>query len=250
MRKIQWIGLIIMLVFINQANAQDGFPFSCSRDTFFNGCASSCITLKARVPNVKQSTSDYVINPLSGVNGCFAPYISAGIPGTAVSLTVDDTYSSVVSLPFPFPFYDDAASPYNSLIISTNGFLSFDVSKAGAYSHWSMTPGDVPNTGYDRSLIMGVFHDLDPAYTTSPTQQIKYNIVGTAPHRKFVFSVYKTPMFSTTCQNLIENIHQIVLYEGLGIIEVFVNSVEQCPSWNSGRKMIGLQNYKIGRAHV
>jgi gliding motility-associated-like protein len=241
MRKFQWFGLILLMILSTQTKAQNGFNFSCARDTTIDGCANACITLKARIPNVKASTNDYVINPLS-TTGCFRQYVSPATPGTATNLSVDDTYSSTVNLPFSFPFYDDAASPYNSLIISTNGFISFDVSKAGLYAHWSMTAGDVPNVSYDKSLIMGVFHDLDPFYTTSPTQQIKYEVLGIAPHRRFVMSVYKTPQFSTTCQNLINNTHQIVLYEGLGIIEVFVNDVDQCPSWNQGRKMIGLQN--------
>jgi len=241
MRKFQWIGFILLLVLANQSNAQTGFAFSCSRDTTIDGCANPCITLKAKIPNVKSSTNDYVINPLSST-GCFRPYVSAATPGTPTNLTIDDTYSSLISLPFSFPFYDDAASPYNSLIISTNGFISFDVTKAGQYAHWNMAGGNVPSTTYDQSLIMGVFHDLDPFYTTSPTQQIKYEVVGIAPHRRFIMSVYKTPQFSTACQNLINNTHQIVLYEGLGIIEVFVNDVDQCASWNQGRKMIGLQN--------
>ena len=181
--------------------------------------------MKAKIPNVKSSTNDYVINPLSSTT-CFRQYVSPATPGTATNLTIDDTYSSTVNIPFPFPFYDDAASPYSSLIISTNGFISFDVSKAGQYAHWSMAAGNVPNTGYDKSLIMGVFHDLNPFYTTSPNQQIKYEVLGIAPHRRFVMSVNKTPQFSTTCQNLINNTHQIVLYEGLGIIEVFVNEVD------------------------
>ncbi len=241
MRKIQWFGLIIFMLLSIQTKAQNGFTFSCAKDTTIDGCANACITLKARIPNVKSSTNDYVINPLSSL-GCFRQYVSPATPGTSTNLTVDDTYSSTVNLPFPFPFYDDAASPYSSLIISTNGFISFDVSKAGQYAHWSMASGNVPNTAYDKSLIMGVFHDLDPFYTTSPNQQIKYEVLGIAPHRRFVMSVYKTPQFSTTCQNLINNTHQIVLYEGLGIIEVFVNEVDQCPSWNQGRKMIGLHN--------
>lgn len=242
MRKFQWFGLFILMILTIQTKAQNGFSFSCSRDTTIDGCANPCITLKARIPNVKSSTNDYVINPLSGPGGCFRQYVSPASPGTATNLTIDDTYSSTVNIPFPFPFYDDATSPYSSLIISTNGFISFDVSKAGQYAHWSMAAGNVPNTSYDKSLIMGVFHDLDPFYTTSPNQQIKYEVLGIAPHRRFVMSVYKTPQFSTACQNLINNTHQIVLYEGLGIIEVFVNDVDQCPSWNQGRKMIGLQN--------
>jgi hypothetical protein len=106
-----------------------------------------------------------------------------------------------------------------------------------------MTPGNVPNTGYDRSLVMGVFHDLDPSVNTSPTQRIKYDVIGIAPHRKFILSFYKVPLFSTACNSLIENTHQIVLYESLGVIEVFVNSVQPCAGWNSGKKMIGLQNF-------
>ncbi len=241
MKKLQWIGLIIFMAITTQTKAQNSFSFSCSKDTTINGCVNPCLTLKAKVPDVRSSTSDYIINPISS-GGCYRLPAPVNTPGTPAGLTVDDTYSSAVSLPFQFPFYDDAASPYSSLVISTNGFISFDASLAGGYAHWSMTPGNVPATGYDKSLVMGVFHDLDPAYTTSPTQKIKYEVTGIAPHRKFVMTVYKVPLFSTTCQNLIQNTHQIVLYEGLGIIEVFVNDVEQCASWNSGRKMIGLQN--------
>ena len=242
MRKIQLITILFLIAFTSKINAQTGFAFSCSRDTTIDGCVTPCITLKAKIPDVRSSTNSYVINPLTGPNGCFNPYVSPATPGSSTSLTQDDTYSGTVTLPFQFPFYDDAASPYNSLIISSNGFVSFDVSKAGAYSHYSMTAGDVPDIAYDKSLIMGVFHDIDPFYTTSPTQQIKYQVLGVSPHRRFVVSYYKVPQFSTTCQNLIENTHQIVLYEGLGIIEVFVFSAEQCPTWNQGRKMIGLHN--------
>jgi gliding motility-associated-like protein len=243
MRQLQWIGLFLLMILANQTHAQSSFSFSCAKDTTINGCANACITLKAKIPDIRSSTNNYVINPISGAGGCFRQYVSPATPGTSTNLTVDDTYSSVVNLPFSFPFYDDAASPYNSLIISTNGFISFDVAEAGNYAHWSMAAGNVPNTAYDRSLIMGVYHDLNPFYTTSPTQQIKYEVLGTAPHRRFVMSVYKVPQFGTTCQNLIENTHQIVLYESLGVIEVFVNSAQICADWNQGRKMIGLQNY-------
>ena len=243
MRKFQSIGLFILMAITTQTKAQNSFSFSCAKDTTINGCASSCITLKARIPDVKSSTSNYVINPISGPGGCYAPYVAANTPGSPTNLTSDDTYSSAIALPFPFPFYDDAASPYSSVVLSTNGYLSFDATLANGYSTWVIpATGDLPNTGYDKSTIMGVFHDIDPFYTTSPTQRIKYDVLGTAPHRRFIFSIYKVPLFSTTCQNLIDNTHQIVLYEGLGIIEVFVNSVQQCPSWNGGRNLIGLQN--------
>ena len=48
--------------------------------------------------------------------------------------------------------------------MSTNGYLSFDQSLAtipASFSHWSTAAGNLPNTGYDRALIMGPYHDLD-----------------------------------------------------------------------------------------
>ena len=66
MRKFQSIGLFILMAITTQTKAQNSFSFSCAKDTTINGCASSCITLKARIPDVKSSTSNYVINPISG----------------------------------------------------------------------------------------------------------------------------------------------------------------------------------------
>lgn len=240
MKNIFFICFLFFVISFNTANAQNSFSFSCAKDTLITDCSVSCITLKTKLPNIRSSTSSYSVNPMSGAGGCFVPYVDPSLPGNPTNLTIDDRYSSVINLPFSFLFY---GASYNSLVASTNGYLSFDASLAGGFSHWSMTPGNIPNTGYDRALIMGVFHDIDPSVTTSPTMRIKYDILGAAPHRKFILSFYKAPLFSAACNNLIENTHQIVIYEGLGLVEVFVNGVQQCPGWNSGRKMIGMQNF-------
>jgi hypothetical protein len=58
-----------------------------------------------------------------------------------------------------------------------------------------------------------------------------------------VVSFYKVPCFNTPCHNLIQNTYQMVLYEGLGVIDVFVYSKENCPSWNQGRGIVGIQNF-------
>ena len=247
MRKFYCIALTLLLVGVYQAKAQTGFSFNCARDTAISGCTQSCITLKSRIPDIRSSTNTYVVNKISGTGttSCFSPYVDPGLPGTPTDLTIDDTYSSVISLPFSFPFF---GTPYSSLIASTNGYISFDVTNAGDFSHYTTTPGDLPNTGYDRALIMGPYHDLDPAYTTSPTQRIKYEVLGTAPHRRWVFSFYKVPLFLTSCQNLIQNTHQIVLYEGVGVVEVFVYDKQICTGWNNGKSMIGMQNYNRNAA--
>ena len=146
----------------------------------------------------------------------------------------------MIALPFSFPFYGTA---YNSLVVSTNGYISFDVSLTGTFSEWDLTAGDVPNTTYDRALIMGPWHDLDPSVPNSPTQQVKYNTIGTAPNRKWVLSFYKVPLFQVACNPLIENTHQIILHESTGVIEVYIKDLQICPTWNSGKAMVGLQDF-------
>ncbi|HNL66473.1 MAG TPA: hypothetical protein PKL81_15355, partial [Ferruginibacter sp.] len=103
-------------------------------------------------------------------------------------------------------------------------------------------PQNLPSALYDAALIMGPYHDLDPSVGTSPTQKIKYDIVGTAPTRQFILSFYKVPLFLTSCNGLFENTHQIILYESSGIIEVSVFDKQICTGWNQGRAMIGLQD--------
>ncbi len=255
MRKFYLVALTLLMVIANQTKAQTGFAFNCARDTVINGCSAPCLTLKSRIPDIHASTSSYLVNPISGAGGCFVPYVSPNAPGNPTSLSIDDRYTNAITLPFTFPFF---GTPYTQLIASTNGLLSFDISKANGFSHYGIlnsggflsattgTPQDLPSTLYDKALIMGPYHDLDPAYTTSPTQLIKYDVLGTAPHRRWILSFYKVPLFLSgapnNCDLLIQNTHQIVLYESLGIVEVFLNDMQQCPGWNQGRSMVGLQD--------
>ncbi len=249
MQKI-YITIIVLLFSFTCAKAQNNFSFACARDTVLTNCSISCITLKSKIPDIRSSSATYVVNPLSTSSGCFTNYVNPGVPGNPTNLTTDDRYSAVIALPFTFPFF---GTNYNSLVASTNGYVSFDVSRAAAFSHYGIlnnggflsastgTPVDLPSTLYDRALIMGPYHDINPATTTSPTRLIKYDVTGTAPHRRWILSFYKVPLFS--CTALIENTHQIVLYEGLGIVEVFINSKESCAAWNQGRALVGMQDF-------
>ena len=85
--------------------------------------------------------------------------------------------------------------------------------------------GNLPNGGYDGAIIMGPYHDLDPSVAPLPVPpnfRCKYDVVGNAPHRRFVFSFFNVPLFSGPCNSLNQNTHQIVLYESTGIVEVFI----------------------------
>ena len=242
-RVLTSIGLST-IIFVN-LQAQS-FNFNCTRDTVLLGCVpTACITLKGIIPDLRGISSSYSINPTNTTTGCFPVYVQPNDPlGAPTNLTIDDRYSSVINIGFSFLFYGIS---YNSLIASTNGFLSFDISKAGLFAHWNaisgVTPQNLPNTFYDRALIMGPYHDLDPSVSTSPTQRVQYQSVGTAPHRKWILSFFKVPLFFTTCNSLIENTHQIVLYESTGIIEVIIFSKQICTGWNQGRGIVGLQNF-------
>lgn len=239
------LTLVLLVLAMARAGAQNNFNFNCQRDTLVQGCGTgSCITLRTMIPDIRASSADYVVNPASNIASCLPAAINPGGSGTPTNLTIDDRYSSAINIGFPFSFY---GTVYSQLLASTNGYVSFDLTRAGMFSHWDIingsTPQNLPSTFYDKALIMGPYHDLNPAYSTSPTQKIQYATIGTAPHRKWVLSFYRVPLFLTSCQNLIENTHQIILYESTGIIEVFIYDKQICTAWNEGRAMVGLQNF-------
>ena len=248
MKKFQSIGLILLMFLTIQTKAQESFSFSCQRDTTYNGCANPCITLKARIPDIRSSSANYVVNQVAGagVSTCFTPYASPNTGGTSAALTTDDIYSRSIALPFPFSFY---GTTYNNCVISTNGLISFNTTLARAFSHYGIlasggflsatsgTPRNLPSNLYDEAIIMGAYHDI----VSANGRIIKYDVVGTAPHRKWVLSYYQIPLFS--CTSSTNNTQQIVLYEGTGIVEVFMYSKQICTAWNQGRAMIGMQNF-------
>ena len=238
LRLLTAIGCFIL--FSGTLKAQS-FSFNCSRDTIIPGCpANLCITLKGIIPDIHGQTTSYSINPGSFNSGCFPVYVAPNDPGgSPTNLTIDDRYSAVINMGFPFPFY---GTTYNDLVASTNGYVSFDISLANGFSHYQNF-GDLPNGSYDRALIMGPYHDLDPSVAASPTKRIQYQVWGTAPHRRWVLSFYRVPLFSAACNNLFENTHQVILYESTGIIEVKIFDKEICFSWQAGKSMVGIQDF-------
>jgi SprB repeat len=235
------LSILCLLLIVKSSKAQTGFSFNCSRDTLVPGCPTNlCITLKGIIPDIHGQTSDYSLNPGSFNSACFPVYVAPNDPsGTPTNLTVDDTYSGIINLSFNFPFF---GTVYNSLVASTNGYVSFDATLAGGSSHWQ-DRGNLPNPLYDRALIMGPYHDLDPGVNTSPTMRIQYQEFGAAPYRKWILSFYKVPLFSGACNNLIENTHQIILFESTGIIEVKIFDKQICSGWNGGKAMVGIQDF-------
>ncbi len=247
MRK--FLLVFFMAVSGFQISFAQNLSFTCPRNITV-ACGPPCLTLNVQFPDLRGLATDYSFVNTTANAACY-PLVNPGVPGTPTSLTIDDRYSSVIPIGFNFPFYGVNQS---SLVVSTNGYISFDLSKAGGFSHYGIlrnvgtlsatigTPINLPDSLYDQSLIMGPYHDLDPSVTSSPTRQIKYDVRGTTPNRKWVLSFFKIPLFLTACNSLFENTHQIILHESTGIIEIFVADKQICTGWNQGRAMIGLQD--------
>lgn len=241
--------IILCLPFFITTTKSQNLSYSCPRDTIL-GCNSTCFTLKAIFPDIRDVGSNYTLQNISSQSAC-RPYVAPGGAGTSANLDDDDYFSAVINIGFNFPFFG-VNKP--SLVVSTNGVVCFDLSEAlqgtefgilnnsGTLSASVGTPQNLPSNLYQKSIIMGPYHDIMPGanLTGSPNQKIKYNVIGTAPNRKWILSFYKIPLFD--CTDLIENTHQIVLHESTGIIEVQIFDKEICTSWNQGRAMIGIQD--------
>ncbi len=253
MRRILLLTILALSIYTSKSQ---NLSFTCPRDTIL-GCNTACFTIKGQFPDLRSLADDYTVKNVTAGSAC-RPYIDPGAPGPSANVSDDDFYSAKLTLPFNFPFY---GITYPKAVISTNGYISFDTLRAGLSSHYSILfngtglsatsgmgyPGqNVPTTLYDKALIMGPYHDIDPFYTTSPTQQIKYETFGTAPNRKWIVSFYKIPLFLTgapdNCDQKIQNTHQIILHESTGVVEVYIRDIEQCPGWNDARSMVGMQD--------
>lgn len=199
-------------------------------------CGQACTTLHAAAyagaATTSYSVSQIPYNPTSAYN-----------VGTPILVNIDDRWSNVINLPFGFCFFGSA---YNSLIVGSNGVVSFNTANANTFNSWNIT-GPIPSaTPADlRNSIMGPWHDMDP------TNQgfIYYNIIGTYPCRKFVVSWYQVPMFgdpnsvsTTHCPNPLFEVQQIVLYETTNAIQVYIQQKDACTGWNNGNAIEGIQN--------
>jgi len=123
--------------------------------------------------------------------------------------------------------------------------VSFDISNAGGFNDFVIPAGvTIPSATYPRATIMGPFHDIDPSTATpqQPDRKMEYIIVGAAPCRKFVLNFYNIPYYNCGGDLVTQ---QIVLYEGTGIIDIFLKDKPLAcgASTNNGRAILGIQNW-------
>ena len=233
--------IILFTLFTIKLQAQSCFNVSAGNDTTIS-CLQACLNLKARIPDVR-TTDDYQV-----VSIPYQPFPFTNPGGILVDPSYqDDQFSPAIILPFTFCFY---GQNFTSCTVGTNGIVTFDITNAGGFNDWNIPAGDlIPSVTYPRATIMGPLHDIDPSASTpqQPDKKMEYIIVGTAPCRKFILNFYKIPYYA--CGSAIVT-QQIVLYEGTGIIDIFLKDKPfACgASSNNGRAILGIQNWDQNQA--
>jgi len=155
--------------------------------------------------------------------------------GTPSVVGLDDVFSDIVTLPFDFCFYGNT---FNQLVIGGNGLITFDETLANQNCHYyfnSQIPTPGTPGGFYNNSINAVFHDID----VTMGGNISHAVLGTAPFRAFVVNFNDVPHFAC---NTIRTTNQIVLYETINVIEVYIENKPTCPDWNSGNAVVGLQD--------
>ncbi len=198
-------------------------------------CEQNCVDLEASfvsgsLPGL--STTSYEINgPI-----CDVPPIDGGTPTNIID---DDEWSGVINIPFTFNYF---GTDYSSLVIGPNGQISFDLTLAGGFNGWNSGPGDqlpVTNGNFPLNTIYGAYHDMDPNEIPDPAQ-INYFISGEPGSRLFVLNFNEVEHFGGACNPGFTTTQQIILFEGLNIIDVNLINKPSCPGWNDGLATLGL----------
>lgn len=159
------------------------------------------------------------------------PYAPDPIAGVGITIGTDDIYSPVINLPFTFEYF---GTPYNQVVIGSNGVVSFDIIRSGMFNAWAISTG-IPGNVELKNSIAAPYHDIDP----SISGDVQYIISGVAPYRRLMVSWEPIPMFS--CTALIAN-SQVILYETTNIIEVHIANKPLCATWNNGVAILGIQD--------
>jgi len=220
--KIVFLPVFLLLTFF--AGAQPGCPSVDAGTDQIVTCASNCANLSASVL-ATGATNSYSVSSIP-----YAPPYSYSA-GTPLLVNIDDTWSSVLNMPFTFCYF---GTPYTQCVAGSNGLISFDLTYAGGYCQYPYT-ASCPSSSIPLNSIFGPYHDIDPAVTGD----MYWATYGSYPCRTLVVSWNQVAMFS--CTTLIAT-HMIVLYETTNVIEVYIENKPLCASWNSGNAVVGIQD--------
>src|SRR4051812_4088048 len=125
---MKYLYSCLILILSLSANAQYPFLNVGPDDTL--DCHTNCTTLHANYYHA-MATATYNLTQIP-----YNPFTYN--TGFNIGLTADDSWSDVIAIPFNFCFM---GSMYNSVVIATNGMISFNESFANTACPWDLSGG-------------------------------------------------------------------------------------------------------------
>ena len=242
---------LVFLLLSHFCNAQQALLSPCpslfiGKDTSLS--CNSCITLHATKFQIKAPTT-YQVDSIP-----FTPYPYAG---SVLFTGTDDVWSDTISLPFPFCFFGNT---YRKMVVGSNELITFNTAQANAYNAWNFYSPQTPSypdllsgtctvgstCGDAANSIMCPYQDIDPSLGGT----VLWQIYGIAPCRRLVVSWDSVPMFNTSnCPGQFGT-SQCVLYEGTGVIEIYIKEKDSCSAWNQGEAAEGIEDATGSTAYM
>jgi gliding motility-associated-like protein len=148
---------------------------------------------------------------------------------TDLAFSNDDTHGPVIDIGFPFEFFGNV---YTQCVVSTNGYITFDLTQANQYSPWGINAAS-PTPGVPDNAIMFPWQDINPGAGNGGT------FAADCGDGVFIVDFTDIAMFS--CTNLTFSM-QVKLYENTNIIETHISDKPLCTTWNGGAAIHGLEN--------
>jgi uncharacterized repeat protein (TIGR01451 family) len=158
------------------------------------------------------------------------PYNPQELSSASALSLGDDYYSGVINIGFPFTFF---GQEYQTLLISSNGYVRFDVSNANSFSDFSVNQS-LPDPSAPLNSVFLSWFDLNPFNDLL----ISYETVGQAPNRTFIVQYSNVPYFS--CMET-EYTGQLQLHEGSNNIDMHIESKPLCNDGNSSWSNFSIQ---------
>ena len=173
-------------------------------------CPTSEIHVPVHLNSIFKRTTSYAKSTIP-----HAPEPTVGFLQNLTFSSLDDRFANIATnIGFPFCFFGNT---YTKCVISTNGFITFDVAAAGTPST-PYNPVPIPNNGAPNNSVYGVYTDLQLNSATD----IKYKTIGVYPCRKFVVAFVNVGFYGNLANAAFKTTFQIILYEGSNNIEVHI----------------------------
>lgn len=154
----------------------------------------------------------------------------------------DDTWGEVIPIGFDFEYFGNS---YSSLVLSTNGAVSFNTSLLNSFCPWVISDS-MPLVGFPNCILFP-FQDMLPGQIAATSGTILHQVYGTPPNRLFVLSFDSVPYFSCTSAYYTG---QLILHENNNDIEIQIQHKDTCTQWNAGASILGIQNIDNSEYYV